>query len=284
MKTLKSCLATTLVLLSLTARATPVLLFNGTGVPESQGWSVFSSDGSIPANGPEPILSTQNTGTDSDVFSVQTSGTRIHLYHYDTFAGEFLASIRVAVYSSAHNLFDAGFYFSPGYTRVQNERVLGDRSNSIYIDPNGIGFLDGTNGTFSLDATSFHQYSLLLKAGELKVYVDASNDDILSLAAAPVLTRPFIPYDPSDVLTVGIIAFGDMTNDRSPPINSRYSVDFLTLETLSKRQTPVPEPSVFSLFGLGCLCLASVRTSIAKRLPRRAQARGKAALLVAERH
>lgn len=245
------------------SQAASVVLFDGSGIPEDQGWSVFSS------TGPEPVITTQTGGGLSDLFSVETAGRRIHKYRYDAGSSALLTSIRVAVADASHNFADAGFYFSVIHS---NGEWMPDRANSIYIDSDEIGFMNSglsseESWTYSLDATEFHEYVIRYSSTHLlELFVDAQFSDIESGIVTPVLIRqmyedqsfPGLGPNYWDNHHVGSISFGDMTNDLN--VNSSYEVDFVRYENLGELEErppseappgAVPAPSAIWLFGSG---------------------------------
>ena len=205
-------------------------LFDGTSMPERQGWSVGSSDGGSEESGPGPLVSIRPGEQRGGEFSVETVGTRIHRYSYDTHSDQLIATIRVKVLTASHNPFDSGFYFS-----LSDSGVLGDRANSIYITPQEIGFADGLGDRRPIDAANYHDYSLLFRAGKIGVFIDQSIADIRDGVAEPVLSRTIVPGDSS--FSPGVVGFGDGSNDAAvgPAANSSYVVEFVQTESLSSR-------------------------------------------------
>jgi hypothetical protein len=211
-------------------------LFDGTSLPAQQGWSVFSSGGGDSNSGPNPRVSFESRGVISGGLSVETAGTRIHRYSYQTHADELVATIRVKVLASSHNAFDSGFYFS-----LSDNGLLGDRANSIYISPEEIGFADGRGHRQPVDGANYHDYSMQFRAGTISVFVDQTLDDIRNGAAHPVLSRQVVPGDPG--FTAGVVGFGDNSNDgqHSPAANSTYVVKFVEIENLSSAPANVAD-------------------------------------------
>ena len=211
-------------------------LFDGTSLPAQQGWSVFSSGGGDSNSGPSPRVTFESRGAISGGLSVETAGTRIHRYSYQTHADELVATIRVKVLASSHNAFDSGFYFS-----LSDNGLLGDRANSIYISPEEIGFADGQGHKQPVDAANHHDYSLQFRAGTISVFIEQTLDDIRNGAAHPVLSRQVVPGDPG--FTAGVVGFGDNSNDGqfSPAANSTYVVEFVEIEDLSSAPAKVAD-------------------------------------------
>ncbi len=219
-----------LISAALVRTAYSATLFDGTSIPERQGWSVFTSNGGEERSGPSALVSTKPSGTSEGEFSVETAGTRIHRYSYDTHSDELIATIRVKVLASTHNPYDSGFYFS-----LSDSGLLGDRANSIYIAPQEIGFADGLGDRHAVDASQYHEYSLLFRAGQIGVFIDQSVANILDGVAEPVLARTIAPSDSS--FTPGIVGFGDDSNDGAvgPAGNSSYVLEFVRAQSLSSR-------------------------------------------------
>ena len=122
----------------------------------------------------------QTDGGDADAFSVATQGTKIYEFRKDVGERALLATFRVAVHDASSNPADAGFFITTIFTATG---IYPDRANSIFIDPDRLGFMNaGINGPidpseiFSLDATQFHNYSILYTSEHLmQVYVDATS-------------------------------------------------------------------------------------------------------------
>lgn len=138
--------------------------------------------------------------------------------------------------ASSNNAFDSGFYFS-----LSDNGLLGDRTNSIYISPEEIGFADGRGQRQPVHAASYHDYSLQFRAGTISVFIDQSLDDIRDGAARAVLSRKMVPGDPG--FTAGVVGFGDNSNDGqfSPAANSSYVVEFVQIQNLSSQPANVAE-------------------------------------------
>jgi hypothetical protein len=142
------------------ADAAPTYLFTGSGTPQSQGWLGSTGAGMPPA--PPPVITTQNTGSPDDVFSASTSGSTFNEYMIYTESIAFFVSVNVAIASASHNLHDGGFVFSPigrSYPingEGNNVFVWNERSYGLYIDGDGVGFLDNSQ-SFLLDTSDFHE-------------------------------------------------------------------------------------------------------------------------------
>ncbi|MEH1942417.1 MAG: hypothetical protein V7L01_19685 [Nostoc sp.] len=217
-------------------------LFDGSGTPDAVGWQLDSFV-AAPPNGTITVTP-QFTGKPSDVLSVSTTGTAVHLYSRKIDATNYLISMGVKVLRSSFNSFDYGLGLSP-FTL--------DRSNSLTIGEKSIQWSDLVGDSFAIDTSVFHEYAISYIDGNLNVYVDNSFDDIIAGTATPVLTRTGVT--PQNESVVGTVAFGDQSNDSSTfpncCVNSAYQLDFIRFESLDNI-TSVPEPNTnFALFSFG---------------------------------
>jgi len=208
-----------------------------------------------------------------------TLGYAVNYYLRDMGASAFVASMRVAVAEASYNFADAGFYFSG----ISFQGSSPDRANSIYINPDEIGFMNSgltpdQTFTYSLNATAFHEYTIRYSTTHLmEVFVDAVFEDVVKNLASPVLSRQMFS-DRSypgygDALNdwtnyqLGVISFGDMTNDWIPGVNSRYTLDFLKYENIGSLDprpamppvSGIPEPTTLALIALGLVGLTATR-------------------------
>lgn len=232
------------------ANASILTLFDGEGSPEQSGWTKIS--GAQQSSGPLAGTATeiQQSGFPNNSFSVETTGTRYHVYSMDTGYESFVVSMRVMVEEASHNLFDAGFMFAPlgSFTNPVT------RINSIYIDPNQVGFMD-ESASFQVDANNFHDYFIKYddKNSSIGFYIDSSFDEIKYNQVNPIFSKTLdtTGYENADYLP-GVIVFGDQTNDLD--VNSKYTLDYVKFEGIDRRSiptAPVPEPATILLLGGG---------------------------------
>lgn len=205
------------------------ILFTGTGDPQDQGWTLYSG-----GTGTASVV-TQNTGSPGDVLTVETTAQKIYEYSYSTGYKEFLLGARIFVESASYNYLDAGLMLSAfggvGF-------LAADRFNSLYLTPGAVGFMD-LAASAPVPAGQFHDYSILVRDGNVSVYVDQTFSSILDGTATAVLTRAA----PAQV--DGEITLGDQTND--PGVNSRYRLDEVTFQGI----TIVPDPATGVMFVVG---------------------------------
>ncbi|MCL6752420.1 PEP-CTERM sorting domain-containing protein [Nostoc sp. CCCryo 231-06] len=231
-------------------------LFDGTGTPEAVGWQLWSSE---PPNSTITVTP-QFTGRPSDVLSVSTTGTAIHLYSRKIDATNYIISMGVKVLRSSFNSFDYGLGLSP---------FAVDRVNSLTIGEKSIQWSDLVGDSFAIDTSIFHEYAISYIDGNLNVYVDNSFDDIIAGTATPVLTRTGVT--PQDESVIGTVAFGDQSNDSMSfgncCVNSAYKLDFIRFQSLDN-VTSVPEPSTnlaLAFFGFAGLLINKKLASSRRR-------------------
>ncbi|MBC1239839.1 hypothetical protein [Nostoc sp. 2RC] len=237
-------------------------LFDGSGTPDAVGWRLDSFLGELP-NDTITVIP-QLTGKPSDVLSVSTTGTAVHLYSRNINATNYIISMGVKVLRSSFNSFDYGLGLSPFAQQFfdTNGNYLGsnlDRANSLTIGENSIQWSDLVGDSFAIDTSVFREYAISYTDGNLNVYVDKSFDDIIAGTATPVLTRTGVT--PQDESVVGTVAFGDGSNDSiffpNCCVNSAYELDFIRFQSLDNA-TSVPEPNTnfaLAFFGLGSLLI-----------------------------
>ena len=246
------------------------LLFNGSGTPEAVGWQIFSS---VPSDSTLTVTP-QFSGEPSDVLSVSTTGTAIHLYSKKIDATNYIISMGAKVLRSTFNSYDYGLGLSPFAQQIfyQNGDYSFsevDRANSLTIGENSIQWSDLVGDAFVIDTSVFHEYAISYIDGNLNVYVDSSFDNIIAGTATPVLTRTGVT--PQDRSAVGTVAFGDQSNDSigfdNCCVNSAYQLDFIRFQSLDNVAS-VPEPSTnfaLAFFGVGGLLIKKKIASYRKR-------------------
>ncbi|MDO8795645.1 MAG: PEP-CTERM sorting domain-containing protein [Vicinamibacterales bacterium] len=224
------------------ATAAPILLYDGSGTPTSQGWTRINSGSS-----------TQVVGVGTTTFS--TSGEATNLYLYDTAATDFVVSIGLAVEASQFNPFDAGLMFTPFGSVSETFAMLAyEREHSLTIGQDTLLWGDNTGPTYSLNTGVTHEYALRYSGGKLDVFVDAVFANVVAGTATPILSRTGVV--PGFGQNVGTVGFGDGSNDffGGPSyVNSNYTVDFVQFEALPAAPpvSEVPEPATLSLTALG---------------------------------
>lgn len=229
-----------------------IYLFDGSGLPEDQGWLSYTNGYGGDPDRPSPVIITQTGGGPNDVFSASTSAMTFNEYMIDSGSGSFYVSMRVAIEEASHDMHDAGFAFSPigrSYPITGtggNNFVWSDRFLGLYINDDQIGFQDNS-GVYYLDATDYHEYAVLYTHDSMKIYVDTPYEQIIQGNATPVLSREIPSLHPHqdqhggmsygwDSLIEGAIVFGDTTNDDG--INSTYTLDYIKFEYLGPRIYP----------------------------------------------
>ena len=223
-------------------------LFDGSGLPDSAGWNLNSF-----VDEPEDSTITvvpQSGGDLSDVLSVSTTGRAVHLYSKNVGATNYIISMGVRVLRSSFNSYDWGLGLSPFAQQVftpSGEFLFSypDRVNSLTIGEGSIQWSDLIGGSFVLDTSVFHEYAISYIDNKLNVYVDSSFDDIAAGTAVPLLTRTRVSPNPNEV---GIVAFGDQSNDGFEPfnccVNSAYQLNFVKFRSVPT--IAVPEPNAVS--------------------------------------
>lgn len=206
------------------AWAAPLALYDGSDVPNEQGWERSNIGGSVIVGG----------GTTQFVTTTAPGGRsgEQNLYRYGVNTSNFIASIRLnAISVSRHNTLDAGLMFSVSNSFLFPFGNSADRSAMLYIDANAIGWGDDT-GSVAFNTSGFHEYAIRYLNGQANVYIDASYADIISGAATPVLVRGIVGASGNN----GAIAFGDQSNDSS--VDSNYVVDYVNFQNLNLPESP----------------------------------------------
>lgn len=218
------------------AQAEIVTLYDGTGTPVDQGWTLETGAGDLGG-------SVTETHIPGNTLDVETTRMQFHSWSFDTGYAEFMVSSRIRITHAQYNFADAGLMFS-----VLGEAGEPDRFSSFYLTPDHVGFMD-LDGMAPIAAEQYHDFTILYRDNALGFYVDDSFDSILDGSAVPELYR----LDPIPSLwgnEMGVIQIGDQTNDLN--VNSRYrlaSVSFLGI-------TPIPEPEKALMLGAGIALLA----------------------------
>jgi hypothetical protein len=219
--------------LSLTAAAAaPITLYDGSSLPGTQGWAQSYSGNA-----------TATVGAGTTEFNSTNGADNINLYKYNSGATDYIVSIRLQVFSSSYNHFDAGLVFSPFGTM---DFWAEDRVNGLFIGESAVLWGD-LGASHAVNTGVFHEYAMRYQNGNLDVFVDADFDAIAAGTATAVLSRASVGPSVAN-LSRGIIVWGDATNDVN--VNSRYAVDFVKFQDLTPA-TPVPEPGTMTLLGLG---------------------------------
>ena len=118
-------IATCLILLTSAALGAPIILFNGSGIPDDAGWTLNS------AGAPGIATVTPETGGGiADMLMVSTTEKKIHNYFIDTGATNYVVSMLVQVTSSSFNSFDFGLGLSP-FSNDLSGGTGPDRANSL---------------------------------------------------------------------------------------------------------------------------------------------------------
>lgn len=237
-------------------------LFDGSGTPDAVGWQLDSFVTEPPNS--TVTVTPEFTGEPSDVLSVSTTGTAIHLYSKQINATNYIISMGVKVLRSSFNSYDYGLGLSPFaqqffYPNGDYSSTGVDRTNSLTIGENSIQWSDLVGDSFIIDTSVFHEYAISYIDGNLNVYVDSSFDDIIAGTATPVLTRTGVT--PQNEGTVGTVAFGDQSNDSmffpNCCVNSAYELDFIRFQSLDDVAS-VPESNTnlaLAFFGLSSLLI-----------------------------
>lgn len=221
------------------AQAAVSYLYDGNGMPEDQGWTLFSGTGHL--GGTARVTPNPGGG-----FEAETNGMAFHSYAIDTGYAEFLVSARMRITHAQYNFADAGLMFS-----VLGQPNKPDRFSGFFLTPDQVGFMDLTDMA-PIAAEQYHDFTILYRDNALSFFVDDSFDDIMSGGALPELYR----LDPIPSVfgnTPGVVQIGDWTNDLN--VNSRYRLDSVRFIGI----TPVPEPatSLMLSLGLGFLAFAA---------------------------
>jgi hypothetical protein len=211
-------------------------LYDGVNTPADHGWNLHTGTGHLDGS----VTETYIPGASLDV---ETTGMRYHSWSFDTGHAEFLVSARMRITHAQYNFADAGLMFS-----VLGEDGAPDRFSGIYLTPDHVGFMD-LKDMAPIEAGRYHDFTILFRDNALSFYVDDSFESILDGTAVPELYR----VDPIPSLwgnRSGIVQIGDQTND--PDVNSRYLLERVSFIGI----TPVPEPEVSLMFGMGLAMLA----------------------------
>jgi hypothetical protein len=170
--------------------------FDGSMLPEQQGWTVGASI----IDPPYPFFTDGTAYTMNTIGIPVSASSAIHLWKKDVgidVASGFSIEIvlRVIANPFGHNQFDAPIALMPSHTLSIG--TAAERAQMIYFDEDAVGWADDS-GSFALDTTdAFHSYRLdVAPDGIGRLYVDGELR----------ISRP-------SFFTNGMIAFGDQTND-----------------------------------------------------------------------
>lgn len=186
------------------------VVFDGSAIPEEQGWSIGGS-GLIP---PFPFFS-NGAAYDMNTIGAPSFGEPFHLWSKDvgitTKAGFVIEiSLKVIDDTLGHNQYDAGIAFFGKYT-PSAFGLASERAQMIYFDEDEIGWGDETD-TFALDTTDrFHLYRLEVQSnGFAQLYVDGT-----------------LALERTGFMINGVIAFGDQTNDDG--VDGHFQLAYITV-------------------------------------------------------
>ena len=235
------------------ASAAPVVIYDGTSSPTSQGWL------RPVAQGNETVLPGGLTEFMTNTAPAALVGEQ-NIYRFSSAASNFIASIRLRVVSvTPHNTFDAALMFGVFDNAFALPGSSGDRSRMLAIDPAGVAWSDDS-GASAVDTSLFHEYAIHYDNGQMNVYIDAAYADIAAGTATPALSRAIPPY-----ATLGTIVFGDQTNDVN--VDSHYIVDFVRFQNLAVAPSKIPTLSEWGLVFMSSM-LAMFGISRTRRCPR----------------
>ena len=231
-------------------QAGPTMLFDGTGLPENQGWIKYTNY----SNG------TVNTFVTNGIFTMDTTvGDGHSTALYMKYVGKeyyFRYSVRLRIIESGgHNLYDASFCLGPyGFDSMFLTSPMpnhGDppRGGMLYFDEYAVGNTMAMNYqsydiSYAADTTdNFHLYTLEVKSDSVDVFIDNN----------PVFTYS----SPESIITDGYVFFGDQCNEFG--LDSKVEIDYITYESLETpwpvKPIPVPNSIFLSGFGMGLIFL-----------------------------
>ncbi|MDH3998927.1 MAG: PEP-CTERM sorting domain-containing protein [Desulfuromonadales bacterium] len=245
-------LLSVLFVLTVSESAAVSILFDGSSLPEDQGWLNYSNGG-FDAQRPVAV-----TGSSGGTFHSSTDGLTFNEYMKYIGSDSFYVSLSVSIESAFHTQHDAGFTFSPIGRKYpitgegSNAFVWTERYHGLYIDTDGIGFLDNSQ-SYAMDTSGFHDYSIVYEDDFIEVFIDETYSEIVNNVAIPVLSRQVVGVNWDNFLR-GAIVFGDTTNELGS--NSSYYIGSMEI---SDSLEPVPEPSSLLLLGLGSFMLRRKR-------------------------
>ena len=230
------------------ALAEPIIIFDGSSSPESQGW-IASGSGNI------------GTVLPGGMYQLDTSGgAETDIALFKKFVGantNFTMSAYLQVITGGgHNEYDASFALGPfglgSYYDPIPDPNHGHpgRGSMLYIDPDKFGNNLVINYVeidkfYASDATDgFHLYRLEVTPTTVNVYLD---------------NVPVLSYDsPAPVVTDGYVFFGDQTNDFG--LDAKVKIDYITYEIaplpVSIDIKPGSDPNCFNVNGHGVIPVA----------------------------
>jgi len=236
-------------------QAGPTIIFDGTDLPENQGWIKYLNY----SNG------TAHTSVEDGIFTMDTTvGDGHSTAIYMKYVGKeyyFRYSVRLRIIESGgHNLNDASFCLGPyGFDSMFLTKPMPyhggpPRGGMLYFDEYAVGNTMAMNYqsfdiSYTIDTTdNFHLYTLEVKSDYVDVFID--NNSV------------FTYYSPETIITDGFLFFGDQCNEFG--LDSQVEIDYITYERLETPWPvkPIPAPSSILLGGSGIGLLVLIRKKL----------------------